>query len=74
MGELHGIHAADLGAILVVVVVAAAHAVDDGYRLRLGATIQHDLAVGWPRSIDQPLKLKASDYTFQPPIAILVQG
>ncbi|MBA7686344.1 hypothetical protein ES703_94788 [subsurface metagenome] len=74
VSELHGVHAADPRAVLVVFFIAAAHAVNDGDALRLLAVFEHDTALGGARRIDQTLELQAGDYVIQPLVAVGIDG
>ncbi len=72
MGELQALHAADIRAVGVVVLVAAAHAVDDRHRFGLGHAIAQDhIAIGWPGGIAHALKFHAGEHIGQPPVAVL---
>jgi hypothetical protein len=45
----------------MVVLVPTAHTVDNGYALRSGAVLKHNLTTGGSGGAYQPLKLKAGD-------------
>ena len=72
VGKLHGIHAADSGAILVIFLIPTAYAMDNGNALRSRAILEHNIAISWSRGINHPLKLKAGDNIIQSLIAILI--
>ena len=74
MTEFQGGHAADRGAVFVVVDVAAADAVDQGHALRLGlAVAQDDLAPGRAGGVAQPLELHVGVDIGQAAVAVLRQ-
>ena len=72
MREFQRIHTADFGAVLVVILVAGADAMDDGHALGLGDAIpQDDAPARGPGRIDQALEFQAGEDIGQPPVAIL---
>ncbi len=73
VGKLKALHAADAGAVVVVVLVTAADAMDDpdGFRRRY-AIAQDDFAIRRTSSVGQPLELQAGEDVRQAPIAVLL--
>ena len=71
MGIFKTIHAANTGAILVIVLIPAANAVDNRHTLRLSAILEEDFAVGWSCSAGHSLELKPGQDIIVPSIAIL---
>ncbi len=72
MGELQAGHAADDRAVVVIVAVPAAHAVDDAHRFRHRLPItQHDFAAGGAGRVAHALELQAGEDVGQPAVAVL---
>ena len=70
--ELERVHAADLGAVLVIVLIAAAHAVHNADGLgRRHSVAQHHLALGRPGGVGHALKLQAGKDVRKAPVAVL---
>src|SRR3989304_43237 len=72
MTELQGCHAAYRRAMLVIVLIAAAHTVDDRHRLWFGlAVAEHDLAVGRSCGVAQTLEFHIGEHVCQPAVSVL---
>ena len=72
VGKLQSLHAADRRAVVVVVPIAAADAVDDADRFRhCHAIAQDDIAVGRTGGIGQTFEFQAGEDVRQAPITIL---
>ena len=70
--ELETLHAADRRAVVVIVLVATADAVNNANRLRYrNAVAQHNFAVGRTRRVGKPLKFQTGEHIRQSSIAIL---
>ena len=57
VGELHGVHTADPRTIVMILLVSAAHTVDDAYPLGMRTIFEYDIASGWASRTYHSLKL-----------------
>ena len=72
VGELKRVHAAHARAVAVVVLVAAADAVQDGDGLGRLAVAHDDLAVRGPGGVGEPLELERGDHVGESAVAVLL--
>jgi len=58
MRELQGVHAAYLGAVLMIILISGSNTMDDSHSFWLGLQIaKHDLAIGWTGGVNHAFKL-----------------
>src|SRR3989338_8178549 len=72
MGEFQALHTADAGAIFIVVLIAAAHTVNDNHRFWRGLHVTpHNSALGGTRRVAHAFEFEAGEYIRPLPITPL---
>ncbi len=75
MRELQSLHAADHRAIIIEILIARPHAMDNAYALRHGLSItQNNISRSRPRRIGQALELQAREHIRQTSIAVIAHA